>query len=66
MKVVLKIEIDFESWFEENRQPKTKEDWAVFFANNLMSESPILGLDDGENQDMISMTGFNLECTDVS
>jgi len=31
MKAVLKIEIDFESWFEDEREPKSKEEWADFF-----------------------------------
>ena len=66
MKVVLKIEIDFESWFEDEREPKSKEEWAYFFTNHLMPEGSILGVDDGENQDMIAMSGFNIECTDVS
>lgn len=66
MKAVLKIELEFESWFEDEREPKSKEEWADFFTNHLITESSILGIDDGENQDMISMSGFSIECTDVS
>ena len=65
MKVVLKIEIDFESWFEDEREPKSKEEWAYFFTNHLMPEGSILGVDDGEKQDIIAMSGFDIECTDV-
>lgn len=65
MKVVLKIELEFESWFEEEREPKSKEEWADFFSNNLMPEGSILGVDDGEFQDMVTLSSYNIECTDV-
>ena len=65
MKVVLKIELEFESWFEDEREPKSKEEWADFFNNNLMPESSILGVDDGEFQDMVALSSYNIECTDV-
>ena len=66
MKVTLKIELEFENWFEYEREPKTKEDWAEFFNNNLMPEGSILGVDDGEFQDMIALSSFSIECTDIS
>ena len=66
MKVVLKIEIDFESWFDEEREPKSKEEWADFFNDNLRPESSILGVDAGEFQDMVALLSYNIECTDVS
>ena len=66
MKVTLKIELEFESLFEDDRHPKTKEEWAEFFSNNLMPEGSILGVDDGEYQDMISIKTYNIECDDVS
>lgn len=65
MKVILKIELEFESWFEDERQPKTNEDWAKFFSTNLMPEGSVLGTDDGENQDMIALNGYIIECLDV-
>lgn len=66
MKVTLKIEIDFESWFIDEREPKSKAEWADFFFNNLMPEGSILGVDDGEYQDMVAMSSYSIECTDVS
>ena len=66
MKAILKIELEFDSWFEDNRQPKTKEEWVDFFNNNLMPEGSIIGVDDGEFQDMIALSGYNIECVDVS
>lgn len=66
MKVILKIELEFESWFEDDRQPKTNEEWGEFFNNELMPEGSILGVDDGEHQDMIALSSYNIECIDVS
>lgn len=66
MKVVLKIELEFESWFEDEREPKTQEDWADFFNNNLIPESSLLGVDDGKFKDMIALLSYNIECIDVS
>ena len=65
MKAVLKIELEFESWFEDEREPKSKEAWEDFFIKNLMPESSILGVDDGEFQDMVALSSYNIECTDV-
>jgi hypothetical protein len=65
MKVTLKIELEFESWFEEEREPKSKEEWAEFFNEYLMPEGFILGVDDGEFQDMVAMSSYIIECTDV-
>lgn len=64
MKVTLRIELEFESWFEEDRQPKSNKEWAYFFNNNLMPEGSILGADDGEYQDMVALSGYNIECVD--
>ena len=66
MKVILKIELEFESWFEDEREPKSKEEWAEFFNNNLMPEGSVIGVDDGEYQDMIAISSYNIECVDVS
>lgn len=65
MKVILEIELNFESWFEKEREPKTKEEWTDFFINNLIPESPLLGVDDGEYQDMIALDGYRIECIDI-
>jgi len=59
MKVTLKIEIDFDSWFEDDRQPKTIEEWSEFFNTHLMPESSMLGVD-GEYQDMIVLNNYKL------
>jgi len=66
MKVTLKIELEFESWFEDDRQPKSNEDWAFFFNSHLMPEGPMLGVDDGEYQDMVALSRYNIECVNVS
>ena len=64
-KVTLKIELEFESWFEDGREPKTNKEWADFFTYTLMPEGSILGIDDGEFQDMIALSNYNVECVDV-
>lgn len=66
MKVTLKIELEFESWFKDERQPKSNEEWADFFNNHLMPEGSILGIDDCGYQDMIVLNSYNIECADVS
>ncbi len=35
-KLILEVEIDFESWMEENVEPKNAEQWAIFFQNHLI------------------------------
>ena len=65
MKATLKIEIDFDSWFDEDREPKSKKDWAYFFMSNLIVESSIIGADDGEIQDMVSLNSFKVECLEI-
>jgi hypothetical protein len=65
MKVSLKVNIEFESWFENKREPKTKEQWADFFKNYLMPESSIIGVDDGEYQDMIAMSNYDIKCENI-
>lgn len=66
MKVSLKICIEFESWFENEREPKTKEEWTDFFHPHLIPEGSILGTDDGTHQDMIAIDNYTIECIDVS
>jgi hypothetical protein len=66
MKIILKIELEFESWFENEREPKTKEEWTNFFNQNLMPEGSVLGIDDGEFQDMILLESYHIECMEIS
>ena len=65
MIATLKIELYFESWFEEEREPSTVQEWTDFFQNHLMPEASVLGVDD-EHQDMIAMSRFEIECIDIS
>jgi hypothetical protein len=65
MKITLKIEIDFESWFEDNREPKTNEEWTDFFSSTLTPEGQMLGLREGEYDDMIALSSFYIECTNI-
>lgn len=62
--ITLKIEIEYESWFSDDREPKTQGEWRCFFATHLIPESSILGIDDGEKQDMVSMDTISVDVID--
>lgn len=65
MKIELNITIEFDSWFNEDREPKTKEAWIDFFQTHLFPESPILGVETKEFQDMILMNNITIECNNI-
>lgn len=65
MKATLKIEIKFESFFDPEREPKTKEDWAMFMSQNLISDSNLIGELVNLHQDMIFLQSFNVECLNI-
>lgn len=60
-KINLSISINFESWFEKDREPKTKEEWQSFFVSHLLPESSILGSDYSDYQDMIEIHAISLD-----
>jgi hypothetical protein len=62
MKLV--IELDFESWFDDDRRPNTKEEWSEFFARHLITESCVIGTEDFEHQDMVSIKSFSVSVID--
>ena len=64
MKKTLQIEVEFESWFDKDREPKTNEEWVDFFAEHFISASSVIGDDEGLFQDMISIKGCNIEIID--
>ena len=46
MKATIKVELDFESYFSKEREPKTKKEWSDFFINELFSHIPfVIGKD---------------------
>ena len=59
-KLKIIIDLDFDSWFDEERKPKTNTEWEIFLINYLIPESSLLGIDDGEYQDMIALNNFSL------
>ena len=65
MKIKFTVELDFESWFNENREPKTKDEWVNFLNNFYVPESGILGVEDDDFQDMICINRWNIEVTDI-
>lgn len=66
MVAILKVELEFESLFEKNRQPKSKEDWTEFFNIHLLKDTPIIGSDDGIHQDIIDIDNYSIECMEIS
>ena len=38
----------------------------LFFSQNLMPDSSVIGTDNGEYQDMIAISNYNIDCVDVS
>jgi len=64
MKKNLTIELDFESWFDENREPRTDDEWAEFFSRFLITESQVIGVEDDEFQDMVAIRSFSVEVVD--
>lgn len=44
MKVSLEIEIECESWFEN--EPKTKEKWEDYFTEYFLPQNSIIGKED--------------------
>jgi len=60
MKKTLTIELDFESWFDESREPKTNDEWAEFFSTFLIKEGGVIG----ENSDMVAIEKFSVDVSD--
>lgn len=65
MKVTLQIEIDFESWFDEDREPKSKKEWAEFFSKNFVPEGSVIGVYDEDHHDIIAMNSINVKCIEI-
>ena len=42
------------------------DEWRAFFENHLMRDSLVLGVDDGEIQDMISINSYSFDVTECS
>jgi hypothetical protein len=54
MKAKLTIEIDFESWFDN--EPKNNQEWIEYFLTYFITESGVIGVDSGDgNCNLISI-----------
>jgi hypothetical protein len=60
MKISFNIEIEFESWFEDEREPKNENEWINFFQEHLFEDSSVIGIDNGEYQDMVLLKSIIL------
>lgn len=65
-KIKFIIELNFESWFYEDREPKTKEDWETFLNNYYVPDASILGIENEDYQDMIAINGWDIIVTDIN
>ncbi len=59
MKILLEIEVNFESWFEE--EPKTKEEWEDYFTGYFLPQSGVLG----EEGELIALQTIKLKITNI-
>ena len=66
MTTTIKIEIEFESWFDKEREPKTKAEWVDFFMKYLISEGAVIGVNNKRHLDMISIYSLSLECVKIT
>ena len=61
MKIKLTLEIEFESWFEPDREPVGPDEWKDFFERHIMPEGNVIGTDDGEFQDQVCVNQYAIE-----
>ena len=67
MKIKLSLELDCESWMDEDIEPKTKEEWTEFFMKYLIEyPKSIIGSETENGQEIIALNSFSIEVTDVS
>jgi hypothetical protein len=65
-KVILKLELDFESWMDESIEPKTNEEWEAFFKKHLIPYPvSIIGSEEDDKQHIISLNEMSIEVIDV-
>ena len=61
MKAKIIIELEFESWFDDEREPKSNEEWNDFFDVHLMPEGSIMGKEINGNQDLICIESYTID-----
>lgn len=59
-KITLKVELDFESWFDEDNEPKTNEDWADFFSQHLFTEGGVVGVEYKDRQELVAIRSLTI------
>ena len=65
-KIEFTITIEYDSWIEKGREPKNKAEWHEWLLLNYITEAQVIGNDDGENQDMISIEKITLTVNKLS
>jgi hypothetical protein len=59
-KITLKVELDFESWFDDNNEPKTDEEWVDFFYEHLFAEGNVIGVEYKGSQELIAIRSMRV------
>lgn len=67
MRIKLLLELECESWMNENIEPKNKEQWTDFFMKYLIEyPKSIIGAETENGQEIIALDSFSIEVTEVS
>lgn len=60
-KIALKLEIDFDSWMDEDVEPRTKEQWEEFFLTHLISyPTSVLGTEEDGVTRLIALNKWSV------
>jgi hypothetical protein len=67
MKIKMTVELDCESWMDDDIEPKNKAEWTEFFMKYLIEHpKSIIGSETENGQEIIALDSFSIEVTDVS
>lgn len=59
-KITLKVEIDFESWFDGDNEPNCDEEWADFFSRHLFTEGNVIGVEYKDRQELVAIRSLTI------
>jgi hypothetical protein len=66
MKITMTVELDFESWFEQD-EPKTEHEWSQFFLDHLTPyPASVIGTTHEEHgQQLIALNSWSIDVTKI-
>jgi len=65
MEAKLTIDLDFESWFDNDIEPKTPQEWQTFFQQYLPIESSVIGIEDESGCRLVSLNKIVVTLTNI-